>query len=370
MHEAALDERVGGRLERLRVELVVGEPAVGAGVEELQRGAAVGGHGGQRIEHRRVGQRARRPRGRLGPARRRQSRAQAVRQLALDRGAGHQRLGVGDRPVGGERPRQLVLRGRLGERVDHAGQVAAAGRDLGPGLEQALQLVEQRRARLGGAVLVAVAVAEEEGAAGQREAGAEEVALLGLALAAGVEAELQPLRLGEEGVGAAVAARELAVLQGGEEDVVEAPGAKAVGAGDPHPSLDRARPDAEGERLQRRRQLRRAGAEVAELGQLGQGRGDRRRRAQLEAVAGAERRPVVAAAQRPRGHRRRQRPDRGAERGGEEAASRRRLRSRGGSPSSPCQSSSALAASSTRLLRSARSNQSTRRAGTPEGPRR
>ena len=44
MHQAALDERVGRRVERLGVELVAGEPAVGADVELLQGGAAVGGH--------------------------------------------------------------------------------------------------------------------------------------------------------------------------------------------------------------------------------------------------------------------------------------------------------------------------------------
>ena len=69
MHEPALDQRVGDRVERLRVELVAGEPAVGAGVEELQRGAAVGGDGGERLDHGGVGQRPRRPRGRLGAAR-------------------------------------------------------------------------------------------------------------------------------------------------------------------------------------------------------------------------------------------------------------------------------------------------------------
>ena len=68
----------------------------------------------------------------------------------------------------------------------------------------------------------------------------EEVALLGVDVAARLEPERGPLGLGEERVAAAVVARELAVLQRGDEDVVEARGAQPVGAGDPNPALDRA----------------------------------------------------------------------------------------------------------------------------------
>src|SRR6185437_16738008 len=128
---------------------------------------------------------------------------------------------------------------------------------------------EQRRARLGGSVLVAVAVGEEEPPTGERQADAEEVALLRFGVAARVEAELFALRLGEEGVAAAVAARELAVLQGTDEDVVEAGGAQAVGAGDPHPPLDRAAPDPEVERGDRLGEARRGGGEGTERGEVG-----------------------------------------------------------------------------------------------------
>ena len=84
--------------------------------------------------------------------------------------------------------------------------------------------------------------------------------------------------------------------------MVEAAGAQAVGAGDPHPSLDRPAPDAELEPGDRRRQLRRARRQLAQLRQLGERVGDRCRRAQLQPVAGSGRRPVAlarAAAARP-----------------------------------------------------------------------
>jgi hypothetical protein len=43
VHQPALGDGIGHRVEQLRVELVAGEPAVGADVEFLQGGAAVGG---------------------------------------------------------------------------------------------------------------------------------------------------------------------------------------------------------------------------------------------------------------------------------------------------------------------------------------
>jgi hypothetical protein len=55
--QTALDERVGDRVERLRRQLVPGEPAVGAFVEALEGGAAVGLDCGKRGEHRWVGER-------------------------------------------------------------------------------------------------------------------------------------------------------------------------------------------------------------------------------------------------------------------------------------------------------------------------
>src|SRR6185312_12096585 len=142
--------------------------------------------------------------------------------------------------------------------------------------------------------LVAVAVGEEEPAARQRQADAEEVALLGFGVAARVEAELFALSLGEERVAAAVAAWELAVLQRADEDVVEAGGAQAVGAGDPHPALDRAAPDAEFERADGLGEALGSGGERAERRQVGERGGDRPRGAQLEPVARAEARSVLA----------------------------------------------------------------------------
>ena len=241
----------------------------------------------------------------------------------------------------------------------------------GGGAIVASHLLEQRRARFGGAVLVAVAVGEEEAAARQRQADAEEVALLGFGVAAWVEAELFALGLGEEGVAAAVAARELAVLQRADEHVVEAGGAQAVGAGDPHPALDRAAPDAEVERADGLGEALRGGGERAERGEVGERGGDRPGGAQLEPVAGAEPGSILTAAEGARGHRRGEAGDVAASAAGDSAAaSRRRVRSRGSLPSSPRQRASAVAASSIRSRRIARSSQSTRPGEKPEGPRR
>src|SRR6185437_15589129 len=118
----------------------------------------------------------------------------------------------------------------------------------------------------------------------------------GFGVAARVKAEPFALGLGEEGVATAVAARELAVLQRADEDVVEAGGAQAVGAGDPHPALDRAAPDAELERADGLGEPLRRGGEWAERREVGERGGDRPGGAQLEAVAGAEARPVLAGA--------------------------------------------------------------------------
>ncbi len=76
VHDAALDERVGGRVERLGGELVGDEPAVGADVEALQGGAAVGVDVAEGRDHRRVRERAGRPGGGLG--------ATGARQAGLD----------------------------------------------------------------------------------------------------------------------------------------------------------------------------------------------------------------------------------------------------------------------------------------------
>ncbi len=168
----------------------------------------------------------------------------------------------------------------------------------------------------------------------------EEVALLGLGVAARVEPQRLPLGLGEEGVGAAVAARELAVLQRADDDVVEAGGAQAVGAGDPHPALDRPRPDAEVELLDRPRQLLRPRGEVAQLGEVGE-------RARRSPPAARSSSPSPGCSAGPSSASRSGRAaivaasaatsaaSSAAERS---AAARRRSRSRGGSPSSPCQS--------------------------------
>lgn len=225
----------------------------------------------------------------------------------------------------GERSGELVRRGRFGQRGDHVGEASDAGDPVldrvGAAVgrwrrgEQGAHLLEQRRARFGGAVLVAVTVGEEEPAAGKRQADGEEVALLGFGVAARVEPELFALRLGEERVAAAVAARELAVLEGADEDVVEAGGAQTVGAGDPHPALDRAAPDAEVERGDGLGEAFRGGGERAERGEVRERRGDRPGGAQLEPVAGAEARAVLGGSEGARGHRRGEPGDGGAERG-------------------------------------------------------
>ena len=318
VHQAALDERVGDGIEQLRVELMAGEPAIGAEVEFLERGAAVGGDGGKRLQRCRIGQRAGSAGGGLGAPRFADPSDDRRRQLGFDSDPGQQRRRVGPGTVRGERPRQLVRRRRLGQRRDHLRQVPR-NRDLllqrvgrgpvGSGGEQRPHVVDQRRAGRGAAVLVAVAVGEDETAAGQGEAGVEEVALLGLGVAARVEAERLALPVGEEGVGAAVAAGELAVLQRADDDVVEAGGAESVGVGDPDPALDRSRPDAEVELFDQRRQLVRLRGQHPELAQLRQRRGDLRGGAQLQAFALRQRWSVAGVAQGSRGHPSRQRPD-------------------------------------------------------------
>src|SRR4029077_12651165 len=102
---------------------------------------------------------------------------------------------VGAGTVCRQRPRQLVLRGCLGQGGDHLRQVAGHGELLverigagagGGGGEERPHVIDQRRAGGGGTVLVAVAGGEDEALTGEREAGVEEVALLGLGVAAGV----------------------------------------------------------------------------------------------------------------------------------------------------------------------------------------
>ena len=193
----------------------------------------------------------------------------------------------------GQVPRDRQLR------LDRVG-LPVSGRRI----EQAAHLVEEGRARLGDAVLVAVAVGEEEPSVGQRQAGVEEVALLGVGVAPRLEAEREALRFGEERVLAAVAARELAVLERGDEGVLEARGSQPVGAGDPHPALDRPAPGVEAELAQGRRQPRRRRRKRGDLGQFGERGRDRGGGAQLEAVAPPRRRAVLAAAQGARRHRR------------------------------------------------------------------
>ena len=154
--------------------------------------------------------------------------------------------------------------------------------------------------------------------------------------------------------------------------MVEAGGAQAVGAGDPHPSLDRAAPDAEVERGDGLGEARRGGGERTERGEVRERRGDRPGGAQLEAVAGAEARAVLAGAERARGHRRGEPGDGGAERGRgfgggvAEALEVARVLAR----RSPRQRASAVSASPMRSRRIARSSQSTRPGEKPEGPRR
>ena len=149
------------------------------------------------------------------------------------------------------------------DRLHGIRHVAVGGR-----VEQAADIVKQRRARLGGAALIAVAVGEKEPATGQREADVEEVALLGVGVAARRQPERGALALREKRVAAAVAARELAVLEGADEEVVKATRPQPVGAGDPHPPLDRAAPGAKLECRRSRGQLLGAGRWPAQIEQL------------------------------------------------------------------------------------------------------
>ena len=134
MHQPALDQRVGHRVEALGVELVVDEPAVGADVEALERRAAVGRDRAERLDHGRVRERPRRPGRRLGRARPREPRGEPLAEPSSGAAATReQRVGVGARPAGGDRPRQLVLGRRVAEAVDDLGEVAAAGQPASTG---------------------------------------------------------------------------------------------------------------------------------------------------------------------------------------------------------------------------------------------
>ena len=69
-------------------------------------------------------------------------------------------------------------------------------------VEQPADIVEERGAGFGDAVLVAVAVGEEKPLAWQRQAGMEQIALLGVGVAPRLQAQGPALAFGEEGVGA------------------------------------------------------------------------------------------------------------------------------------------------------------------------
>ena len=347
------------------------EPAVGAEVEPLEGRSAVGADSTERLDHRLVGERARRAGCALGLRGGIQASPEPVSHLALGAGDREQGAAIGSRPVGGDGARQLALRRSVGHRVHDRGQVPAPGsrRERIRALrvvscrrarfEQPAQVVEQRGGRLGGAVLIAVAIGQAEAAARQGEAGVEQIALLRLAVAARLQPQRGALLLGEEGVGRALAAGELALLEGSDEDVVETGGAQAPGVGDPYPVLDRAGPDPHPDRRYRAGERRR---------RRGRGRGA----APARPSRWRSRRRRAAPARRRRGRPSRwpaNRPRRSAP-----PCRRRPPRSRARSPGSSAppasQSARAPVASCTRRCRSSRSKRSTLDEETAEGPRR
>ena len=289
----------GGGSSGCGVELVGDEPAIGADVEVLQSGAPVSVDAAERREDRRVRERSGGPRRSLGATGGLQPEPDPVGPRLIGAGERQQPVGVGLRPLRGDRPRKLGLRGRVADPVDDLGQVAAADVVLLDPLEQAFDLVKQRRGRFGGAVLVAVAVGEEEPAPGERQAGVEEVALLRLGVASRLQAESSRCASERKGSESPAAARELAVLQGGDEDVVEARGPQPVGVGDPDPVLDRPAPDPDRDTGQRLRDRIGQWRQAVERGALGHRRGD--------GAAG----PRLQLGVRPSAHRRGERSDLG-----------------------------------------------------------
>ena len=143
----------------------------------------------------------------------------------------------GEAPASGPaRPRSARSAGAKADLVQARGREPAPARagppppdPRGRRVEQAADLGEQRRRLFGTAALVAVPAGEPEALARQGQAGVEEVALLGLGLSPGGQAEL----------GAAARRRgrdcrrrggELAVLERGDEEVAES-ARRAAGRG-------------------------------------------------------------------------------------------------------------------------------------------
>ena len=251
--DAAEPERVGGRVEPLRRQLVVDEPLVRAGDPALQRVGAEHAARPQLLEHARGAQRARQRVGVREPGERGEGAGGVV---ALDAEALQQLRAVGvpagSREGPGEQPRGGRLVG-----LEHGPLRSADPRagDRGPSPSAATRSQTSStngRARPRGAVLVAALPAQEQALGRARDAGVKEVALLvGLVGAAQVAvADRGAALLGEQRVGRR-GARELAVLQAGAEQRPSSRRAGAVRAHDPHPALGRAAPARHRRRLQR-----------------------------------------------------------------------------------------------------------------------
>src|SRR5436309_1250118 len=173
------------------------EPAIGADVEALQGGAAVGVDVAEGGDYGGIRERAGGASSDLGATGIRQSTPDPIGNLIRGPGNLEQRLRIRPRAGDGDRPRQLGLRGCVGNAMDYLGQAAALRLAL-DWLQHLADVFDEGRGCLSAAVLVAVAIGEEEPAPRQRQADVKQVALLGVAVVAGLQAERLALALGAE----------------------------------------------------------------------------------------------------------------------------------------------------------------------------
>ena len=228
--DRAEPQRIGGRLEALRAELVLDEPLVRAGHPALERVGA---------EHLARAEIARAPRAsaaapgaRSGSGSPANSASTRARVLGGARGARAPARALGAQPPSASARASARSRRRLGGRRApraRARACASAASPSGSGCEQVEDLVDERRARQRRAVLVAALPAQVEALGRPRDAGVEQVALLvgRVGRGAGPGCRSRRRRSSESSGSRRRGARELAVLERGAE---QRPGAGRAGA--------------------------------------------------------------------------------------------------------------------------------------------
>ena len=198
------DQRLGLGSDRLRLQLVLDEPAVGAGGVFLER------RGAEELDL-----------------------PHPLQDRIELQGPGPQAAVLGPRPERGLRSRQLDLAGRRIRFEDGLGQATPAGlgddrlvallQILGErGRQQVSHLVDEGRARGGASLVIGAPPGEPEPLLGAREADREEVAVLDLRLLSLGQGE-RPAGLVGEQRATGVAAREVPVLHRADEHVGDAP---------------------------------------------------------------------------------------------------------------------------------------------------